>query len=628
MTSPPTATELELELVRSSPLPIVGFLPEGRIQLWNRGAEQLFGLTLAQVYGKAVSDLLPESVRPTFLELAKEASETGLPRSLDFEYTDRLDQKHSLQVTVFRVRSSGARGPAQAAVFTDIRPILQKTAGSQQRVEELEQRLTEWIAYTEILEPSIIHVALSDVLQGINTRIERTLACDLSALFLRQTDGTLTARTGTNISAQALRSLRAIPDGSVLGEVMARGEPCVLAGDQIGPPLSSLRLEAVAVFPMSARNMITGAWIYGFKGPHLFTPEEIRFLSRIAGHIGATVERAQLYEEVAGLSVLTAINPNIIIRMDREGKILYTNPAAKKLVSSLGEGKDIQSLLPSGFLQDVRSIAGSNDVLTGRESKIGDSVYRFIYKALGDGESVFISGEDVSKQKAIDQMKNDFVSMVSHELRTPLTAIKGYVDLMLGGDTGALNPGTREYLEIVANNSVRLLRLINELLDIDRIESGLVELKREPVDLAKVVKRSVAFHQVSIDKKGLSMKTNIQSVPEVVGDADALGQVVSNLIDNAIKYTPQGVVEVSLGLQDSSILLSVKDSGIGISPQDLPRLFTKFFRSSSAETRSVPGTGLGLSIVKAIVERHKGQIRVQSEPGKGTEFLVSLPPKG
>lgn len=627
MTAPSTTAELELELVRSSPIPIVGFTPEGKILSWNRGAEQLFGLTVAQVFGKLVSDLIPESCRASFLDRAKDAASTGLPRSLDFEFTDRFDQKHALQVTIFRVRGTGPRGPVQAAVFTDVGPILQKASAGLQRVEELEQRLTEWIAYTEILEPSIIHVGLSDVLQGINTRIERTLACDLSLLFLRQSDGTLSARTGTNVNPQMIKSLKSIPDGSVMAEVMARGEPCVLSGDQIGPPLSALRLESVAVFPLSARTMVAGAWIYGFKSPHLFTPEEVRFLSRIAGHIGATVERAQLYEEVAGLSVLTAINPNLIIRMDREGKILYLNPAAKKIVASLGDGKEIQSILPAGYLQDVRSIAGTNDVLTGRESKIGEFVYRFMYKALGDGESVFISGEDVSKQKAIDQMKNDFVSMVSHELRTPLTAIKGYVDLMLGGDTGALNPGTREYLEIVANNSIRLLRLINELLDIDRIESGMVELKKEPVDLAKVVKRSAAFHQVSVDKKGLRLKTQIQSVPTIVGDEEALGQVVSNLIDNAIKYTPQGTVEVTLGTQDGSVVLSVKDSGIGISPQDLPRLFTKFFRSSSAETRSVPGTGLGLSIVKAIIERHSGQIRVQSEPGRGTEFLVTLPPK-
>jgi PAS domain S-box-containing protein len=234
---------------------------------------------------------------------------------------------------------------------------------------------------------------------------------------------------------------------------------------------------------------------------------------------------------------------------------------------------------------------------------------------------------DVTQEHELDRMKTEFVSQVSHELRTPLTAIKGFTDMMLDGDAGELSDEQEEYLGIVRSNADRLVALINDLLDISRIESGRIALKREPVDLASVLDGVVATMRPLVTGKAETLTLDVEAgLPRVLGDQDRIVQVATNLVSNAHKYSPEGGdIQVRAMRAGDLVSVSVTDAGIGIPPEAMPRLFSRFYRVDSSLTREIGGTGLGLSIVKSIVELHGGSVSVESEPGKGSTFSFTLP---
>ncbi|MBV9355657.1 MAG: DUF4118 domain-containing protein, partial [Chloroflexi bacterium] len=237
------------------------------------------------------------------------------------------------------------------------------------------------------------------------------------------------------------------------------------------------------------------------------------------------------------------------------------------------------------------------------------------------------SFRDVTHERELDRMKTEFVSQVSHELRTPLTAIKGFTELLLedGGPSAAEEQ--REYLTIVKSNVDRLVALINDLLDISRIESGKIVLNLVPVDVAALVQSVATTMQPLVERKQQRLEVRADpQLPPARADHDRVMQVLTNLVGNAHKYTGVGGrIGVDARRQDAMVRIAVSDNGVGVPPQDVPKLFTRFFRVDSSLTRAIGGTGLGLSIAKSIVELHGGTISVESEQGKGSVFSFTLP---
>jgi PAS domain S-box-containing protein len=233
---------------------------------------------------------------------------------------------------------------------------------------------------------------------------------------------------------------------------------------------------------------------------------------------------------------------------------------------------------------------------------------------------------DITDEKLLDRMKSDFVGTVSHELRTPLSAIKGFLELVADGEAGPITDTQREFLEIAVRNSDRLATLINDLLDMSRIESQRLEMKTESVDLAAVLADVAATFRYQAYNKGLVLREAVAAdLPEVRGDTARLIQVFGNLVSNAIKYTPAGEIGIRAEPAAGAVEVTVSDSGIGMTPAEQRQLFTKFFRGSSPVVTESSGTGLGLVIAKAILEAHNGSITVTSQPGEGTQFRVVLP---
>lgn len=232
----------------------------------------------------------------------------------------------------------------------------------------------------------------------------------------------------------------------------------------------------------------------------------------------------------------------------------------------------------------------------------------------------------VTELRRLDELKTEFISTVSHELRTPLTSIGGYVKVILAGDAGPVNETQKEFLEIVDRNVGRLAHLIDDLLDAEKMESGEVQLNRTRVNLVSVIEESLETVDVLAKKKGLELRWSGYPGPlEISGDRLRLLQVMVNLLHNAIKYTQTGWVSVELEATDFSCVIRVRDTGIGMSEEEQQKLFQKFYRTRGGLASSESGTGLGLTITRGLVEAHGGQVIVESVPGKGTVFSVSLP---
>ena len=231
---------------------------------------------------------------------------------------------------------------------------------------------------------------------------------------------------------------------------------------------------------------------------------------------------------------------------------------------------------------------------------------------------------DISREKAIDRMKTEFISVASHELRTPMTSIKGSVDLILSGFAGEYSADTHELLEIAQKSCDRLIRLINDILDLAKIEAGQIRLKVEPMPLADAVHHAVQSVRGMAEQSRVRVTLEASpDLPLVVIDKDRMEQVVTNLLSNAIKFSPaEGTVRVRIEPAEGNVRCVVEDQGCGIAPEDLEKVFAKF---QQVGEKKKGGTGLGLAICQALVLEHGGTIWVESELDRGTRFIFQLP---
>jgi two-component system sensor histidine kinase ResE len=233
---------------------------------------------------------------------------------------------------------------------------------------------------------------------------------------------------------------------------------------------------------------------------------------------------------------------------------------------------------------------------------------------------------EVTQQRELDKLKDEFVATVSHELRTPLTSMMGFLEMLREGEAGELSEEQKRFLAIVYRSSERLQRLVGDLLFVARLDVNGLQLRYAPVDVADVVRETVESTSALARNREIELRAELAEVPDVSADRERLAQLVGNLVSNALKFTPAGGwVAARAFRDDGNVVLEVEDSGIGIPYAEQPRLFQRFFRSSTATEQAIPGTGLGLVISKAIAEAHGGSISVRSAPGTGTAFRVELP---
>jgi two-component system phosphate regulon sensor histidine kinase PhoR len=241
-------------------------------------------------------------------------------------------------------------------------------------------------------------------------------------------------------------------------------------------------------------------------------------------------------------------------------------------------------------------------------------------------EGAILVFHDITELRRLEKIRQDFVANVSHELRTPIASIKGYAETLL---EGALEDkdNAKEFISIIYHDSNRLATLINDLLDLSKIESGKMKMSFVALDPVSLIKSAVKVIENQAKAKSIALKFDIPtSLPKIMVDETRFSQVMINLLDNAIKYSSErGSTTISAKIVDNALQIDISDTGLGISEKDLPRIFERFYRVDKARSRELGGTGLGLSIVKHVVQAHGGQVWVKSELGLGSTFSFTIP---
>ncbi|MEW6170559.1 MAG: PAS domain-containing sensor histidine kinase [Candidatus Omnitrophota bacterium] len=326
--------------------------------------------------------------------------------------------------------------------------------------------------------------------------------------------------------------------------------------------------------------------------------------------------------------------------VDQYGNIMFLNEKLEAIFGKEAIGKKCWMLYKDDKMQCVdcplreeikvgkTKTIEAKDVLGGKVFQINHT--GMIYQGKKAILEVF---QDITERKLVEEkmkevveLKSEFTSIVSHELRTPLAAIKEGINLVIDGSAGPINKNQEEFLGIAKNNIDRLARLINDVLDFQKLEAGKIEFKMEENNINDIV-RDIERQMVSlVSKKGLKLVVNLDNnIPRIKFDKDKITQVLSNLVNNAISFTEKGNITITSVCQGNNIVLGIRDTGIGIKKEDMPKLFQAFKQLISAKQRKIGGTGLGLAICKNIVEAHQGKIWVESEFGNGSVFYFTLP---
>ncbi len=321
-------------------------------------------------------------------------------------------------------------------------------------------------------------------------------------------------------------------------------------------------------------------------------------------------------------SILFSIEEGLLV-IDKQGRIVLTNQSFCEMSRAQVEnGRYYWEMIREPQFSEMIESASKQESRYTQEFEFHDRIYYCSINFLEKRDEMVITFHDITKVKNIEKIKRDFVINVSHELRTPLTAIKGFLETLEEETEGR----PLDYVKTIKRNTDRLIHIVKDLLMLSEVEDKRKPLKKEKFDPGKLIRDVGKIFEPRIQEKKLDMIINIEpELPGLYADAFMLEQVVINLLDNAVKYTESGRITIDLKQENGQLVLSIQDSGIGIPKKDVSRIFERFYAVDKSRSRSLGGTGLGLSIVKHIVQLHGGRIEVESSPGTGTRFVITLP---
>ena len=377
--------------------------------------------------------------------------------------------------------------------------------------------------------------------------------------------------------------------------------------------------------------------------PKPFTPDQLRVVVSKAVRMTRTLQDIAT-EKTRLKTIVNYLAGGVLVTDKRKNIVLY-NPALVRMLGYEGDSLDDQPLRVlttnerlAGIIDGILELnPGEFKVLSAeimpREGEKGqsDQLYLRAQAVPFQNRSGEILGsvailDDITHLKKLDEMKSAFVSMVSHEIRSPLSTILTQIHVLTDGLAGKVSPKQADILGKISRKVQGLVELSNELLNLSRIEAGLILQDKEQVQLMDILENLVGFMQTKAEKKNISLNIKKANLPLINADVKSMETVFDNLITNAITYTPEGgKVTVTGAVKGNFLEIKVSDTGYGIASDELPRVFERFYRVQTDKTRHIIGTGLGLPIVKSIVEAHNGTVRVESEEGAGSTFYVRLP---
>jgi PAS domain S-box-containing protein len=555
---------------------------------------------------------------------------------------------------------------------------------------ELEERVVERTAQlkreqqnTETLLRILTEVSSS---LDLDRALNRTLALLNDAIgaeqgtimLLNADDNLLHYRAGygylTEKAAEVGRGFKLKIGEGLAGWVVEQREPALihdLLNDfrWVQTTSSSREHRSAIAMPLLVAEDVIGALMVYHRKPNYFSRELLNMVKAIAGQVAVAINNAHLYELIRdqaerlgsmlrreqedasrSQAILEAVADGVLVT-GSNNRISFLNQSAQNILGLeagrvIGQSLDVFGGLfgksAGSWMQTIRdwsewpiahqpgdTFAEQIDLENGHIVLVHLAPVIFQNDFLGT-VSIF---RDITHEVEVDRLKSEFVATVSHELRTPMTSIRGYVDVLLMGAAGALDENQRHFLNIVKNNTERLNILVNDLLDISRIETGRVTLSPQPLDLREVAEDAIEDILRRSQEENKPMALSLEApkkLPRVYGDSERVRQVFGNLMDNAYNYTPEnGTITVHIHPPNGGheVQVDVQDNGVGIPMNDQDRVFERFYRGEHPMVLGTPGTGLGLSIVKQLVEMHKGRIWMKSSgvPGDGTTFSFTLP---
>ena len=464
----------------------------------------------------------------------------------------------------------------------------------------------------------------------VDAAVDLTEAEEGSLLLLDENTGELYMRAGRNFQEDFVRTFRLPIRDTLAGQVLRTGKPLLIDEKTPQKIKTSYLVYTIIYVPLVVHERVIGVLeVDNRKTRNPFSEYHVALVSALADYAAIAIENARLYsrtevERNKLETVLTKIEEAVIV-IDHDNRILLINRKASEafgvqeqnyLGKRLREVINHQELLET--IKERDPSQPSRVELTLADSRILNAQLTPIPEV-----GLVLTMQDITYLKELDRIKSDFVNTVSHDLRSPLTAILGYVELI--DRVGPINDQQREFVRRVQISVHNITSLINDLLDLGRIEAGF-DARKEIVPFSGIIHFAVDGLKTRVDEKSIQLNLDIpEKMPHVLGNPVRLRQMLNNLISNAIKYTPpNGIIRIYAHSEGAQIILQISDNGPGIPPSDQPFIFDKFYRASNV-TSDTPGTGLGLAIVKSIVENHLGRIWVESNIGHGTTFTVVLP---
>jgi signal transduction histidine kinase/DNA-binding response OmpR family regulator len=469
----------------------------------------------------------------------------------------------------------------------------------------------------------------SVLLSVVDAAVELTGTEEGSLLLLDEETGELYMRAARNFQQDFVRSFRLPIKDSLAGTVLRTGKPVVLDEKTPQKIKTAYLVHTLAYVPLQSRGHVFG--VLGVDNRSTYTPiqeTDVKMLAALAEYAIVAIENANLYSHISQEhnkleSILAQIEDGVIV-IDHDQRVVLVNQVAQSIFNLTGKsavGMAFNDVFTQAELIELMSsgigTGYSRGEINAEDGRVF-SAYMTDIPSLG----LAIAMHDITHLKKLDQIKSDFVNTVSHDLRSPLTAILGFSELI--ERAGPINNTQRDFIHRVQASVQNITSLVDDLLNLGRIEAGF-DTRKENVALDQIIRYAVDNFRKRVADRGQNLVLDIPPiVSPVFANPIQMRQLVENLLDNAIKFTPAGgLITIRAGVAQNQVVVQFMDTGVGIPASDLPYIFDKFYRSSSSG--DVPGTGLGLSIVRSIVENHNGRIWVDSTNGVGSTFTVVLP---
>ena len=522
--------------------------------------------------------------------------------------------------------SAVGRAMAEARRWSELQRMQSEAQANEQalkrRVQELEALSRIGRTVTAMLDPDQVLTTVVDAAVQLSGAEEGSL------LLLDQATGELYMRASKNFDEQFARTFRLHVQDSLAGMVISSGEP-VLIDEQAPQKIkTSYLVHSLIYVPLKVLGRTIGVLgVDNRKAGRPLGRDDVVVMKAMADYAAIAIENSRLYNhtdaERRKLETILSQVENGVIVVDPDNRVLLLNRTAQEAFGVNGDfvGRSAAEVFDDPRVLELLRSPGKLPRREELEFEDGRVFNAQRTPIQGVGQAIVML--DISHLKELDRIKSEFVTTVSHDLRSPLTAILGYVELI--ERAGALTEQQREFIRRVQLSVEQITDLVSNLLDLGRIEAGL-DVAKERTPVVVLARYAIDGLRAMAAKGGLGLESDLpDELPMVIGSPIRLRQMIANLLENAIRYTPAGgKVRVEADAEDDQVILRVSDTGPGIPPADQPYLFDKFFRASNVP-ESVPGTGLGLSIVKSIVDNHRGRIWVDSTLGAGTTFTVVLP---